>query len=85
MAVFHNEVEIEDFQYKDDSDTYFYYCLCGDNLSITNEDLENMENVATCPSCPLIIKVTYDKDQFLYEETVPAPSANQELVKFVKC
>ncbi|GAB1298697.1 diphthamide biosynthesis protein 3 [Marmota monax] len=81
MAVFHDEVEIEDFQYDEDSETYFYPCPCGDNFSITKEDLENGEDVATCPSCSLIIKVIYDKDQFMCGETVPAPSSNKELVK----
>ncbi|GAB5576867.1 DPH3 homolog isoform X1 [Prionailurus iriomotensis] len=63
MAVFHDEVEIEDFQYDEDSETYFYPCPCGDNFCITKEDLENGEDVATCPSCSLIIKVIYDKYQ----------------------
>ncbi|KAL4667744.1 hypothetical protein H8959_006433 [Pygathrix nigripes] len=81
MAVFHDEVEIEDFQYHEDSETYFYPCPCGDNFSITKEDLENGEDVPTCPSCSLIIKVIYDKDQFVCGETVPAPSANKELVQ----
>ncbi|XP_023404718.1 diphthamide biosynthesis protein 3-like [Loxodonta africana] len=78
MAVFHDEVEIEDFQY-DDSDSYFYPRPCGDNFCITKEDLENGEDVATCPSCSLIIKVIYDKDQFMCGGTVPAPSTNKEL------
>ncbi|XP_004631658.2 DPH3 homolog [Octodon degus] len=81
MAVFHDEVEIEDFQYDEDSETYFYPCPCGDNFSITREDLENGEDVATCPSCSLVIKVIYDKDQFMCGETVLAPSSNKELVK----
>ncbi|KAG8516275.1 DPH3, partial [Galemys pyrenaicus] len=61
MAVFHDEVEIEDFQYDEDAEAYFYPCPCGDNFCITKEDLENGEDVATCPSCSLIIKVIYDK------------------------
>ncbi|XP_036157128.1 DPH3 homolog [Myotis myotis] len=81
MAVFHDEVEIEDFQYDEDLETYFYPCPCGDNFYITKEDLENGENVVTCPSCSLIIKVIYDKEQFMCGETVPAPSTNKELVK----
>ncbi|XP_004692351.2 PREDICTED: DPH3 homolog [Condylura cristata] len=81
MAVFHDEVEIEDFQYDEDAEAYFYPCPCGDNFCITKEDLENGEDVATCPSCSLIIKVIYDKDQFMCGETVPAPSTNKELVK----
>lgn len=39
MAVFHDEVEIEDFQYDEDSETYFYPCPCGDNFSITKVSL----------------------------------------------
>lgn len=35
MAVFHDEVEIEDFQYDEDLETYFYPCPCGDNFCIT--------------------------------------------------
>ncbi|KAG5216399.1 hypothetical protein JEQ12_001975 [Ovis aries] len=39
MAVFHDEVEIEDFQYDEDSETYFYPCPCGDNFCITKKSL----------------------------------------------
>ena len=72
---------LEDFQVDEDLETYFYPCPCGDNFCITKEDLENGEDVATCPSCSLIIKVIYDKEQFMCGETVPAPSTNKELVK----
>ncbi|XP_004773593.1 diphthamide biosynthesis protein 3 [Mustela nigripes] len=81
MSVFHDEVEIEDFQYDEDSEAYFYPCPCGDNFCITKEDLENGEDVATCPSCSLIVKVIYDKDQFMRGETVSPPSTHKELVK----
>uniref|UniRef100_A0A8C6Y536 DPH-type MB domain-containing protein n=1 Tax=Naja naja TaxID=35670 RepID=A0A8C6Y536_NAJNA len=61
MSVFHDEVEIEDFEYDEDTETYSYPCPCGDRFLITREDLENGEDVATCPSCSLIVKVIYDK------------------------
>ena len=35
MAVFHDEVEIEDFEYDEESETYFYPCPCGDQFQIT--------------------------------------------------
>jgi diphthamide biosynthesis protein 3 len=73
MAVFHDEVEIEDFQDDEDSEAYFYPCPCSDNFSITKEGLENGEDVATCPGCSLILKVIHDKDQFMCGETVLAP------------
>ncbi|XP_037660378.1 DPH3 homolog [Choloepus didactylus] len=80
MAVFHDKVEIEDFQCDKASETYFCPCPCGDNFAITKDDLENGEDVATCPSCSLI-KVVYDKDQFICGETIPAPSTKKVLVK----
>ncbi|XP_068838364.1 diphthamide biosynthesis protein 3-like [Capricornis sumatraensis] len=57
MAVFHDKVKIEDFQYDKDSGTCFYSCPCGGNFCIIKED------------------------QFTCGETVPAPSADKELVK----
>uniref|UniRef100_A0A7N8Y9E9 Diphthamide biosynthesis protein 3 n=1 Tax=Mastacembelus armatus TaxID=205130 RepID=A0A7N8Y9E9_9TELE len=61
MSVFHDEIEIEDFEYDEDTETYYFPCPCGDRFAITKEDLENGEEVATCPSCSLIVKVIYDK------------------------
>lgn len=67
MAVFHDEVEIEDFEYDEDEETYYYPCPCGDRFQITKEELQAGEEIATCPSCSLIIKVIYDKDLFVEE------------------
>ncbi|XP_076343740.1 diphthamide biosynthesis protein 3-like isoform X1 [Tachypleus tridentatus] len=68
MAVFHDEVEIEDFEYDEETETYYYPCPCGDRFEITKEDLENGEEVATCPSCSLIVKVIYDPEDFFTED-----------------
>jgi len=35
MSVFHDEVEIEDFEFDEDSDTYYFPCPCGDKFAIT--------------------------------------------------
>lgn len=35
MSVFHDEVEIEDFEYDEESETYSYPCPCGDRFLIT--------------------------------------------------
>ena len=81
MAVYHDEVEIEDMEYDEDSEMNFYPCPCGDKFQISKvsvnekeernifkfyfqEDLENGEEVATCPSCSLIVRVIYDKVKF---------------------
>jgi len=58
MAVaFHDEIELEDFEYDEETETYYYPCPCGDRFEILKDDLYNGEEVATCPSCSLIIKV----------------------------
>ena len=35
MSVFHDEVEIEDFEFDPETDTYYYPCPCGDQFEIT--------------------------------------------------
>ncbi|KAM9835841.1 diphthamide biosynthesis protein 3 [Aulostomus maculatus] len=74
MSVFHDEVEIEDFEYDEDEETFYFPCPCGDRFAITKEELESGEEVATCPSCSLIVKVIYDKDLFMTGEIVESPS-----------
>ncbi|EDO35358.1 predicted protein [Nematostella vectensis] len=74
MAVYHDEVEIEDFEYDEETETYFYPCPCGDQFQITKDQLEAGEEVATCPSCSLIVRVIYDQDEFMVCEEVSAPS-----------
>ncbi|GFV06416.1 DPH3 homolog [Trichonephila clavipes] len=64
MAVYHDEVEIEDFEYDQELETYYYPCPCGDRFEITKEDLANGEDVATCPSCSLVVKVIYNLEDF---------------------
>uniref|UniRef100_A0A0K0E8N8 Diphthamide biosynthesis protein 3 n=1 Tax=Strongyloides stercoralis TaxID=6248 RepID=A0A0K0E8N8_STRER len=70
MSVFHDEVEIEDFDFDDEKDVYWYPCPCGDRFEITKEMLELGEDVATCPSCSLIIRVIYDPEMFSNMETI---------------
>uniref|UniRef100_A0A8B9FXR3 Diphthamide biosynthesis protein 3 n=7 Tax=Neoaves TaxID=3078114 RepID=A0A8B9FXR3_9PSIT len=81
MSVFHDEVEIEDFEYDEETATYSYPCPCGDRFLITREDLENGEDVATCPSCSLILRVIYDQEQFMRDEVIAEPLTNKELIK----
>ncbi|XP_066258880.1 diphthamide biosynthesis protein 3 isoform X2 [Euwallacea similis] len=64
MSVFHDEIEIEDFEFDEEEDIYHYPCPCGDRFEISKEELLRGEEVATCPSCSLVIKVIYDKEAF---------------------
>ncbi|KTF79460.1 hypothetical protein cypCar_00026256 [Cyprinus carpio] len=87
MTVFHDEVEIEDFEYDDETETYYFPCPCGDRFAITKasfEDLENGEEVATCPSCSLIVKVIYDKEQFMCGEVIEAPKTSENKLELAQ-
>jgi len=35
MAVYHDEIEIEDFEYDEDEEIYYYPCPCGDRFQIS--------------------------------------------------
>lgn len=60
----YDTVEIEDMSFNEDLDSFFYPCPCGDKFVITMADLRNGDDVATCPSCSLRIKVIYDVEDF---------------------
>lgn len=80
MAVYHDEIEIEDMEYDDETETYYYPCPCGDRFQITKEELQSGEEEATCPSCSLVIKVIYNLDDFLLaEEDLSVPPRKTEL------
>jgi DNA-directed RNA polymerase subunit RPC12/RpoP len=64
MSVY-EEIEIEDMTYDVENEIYTYPCPCGDKFTIALEDLMNGEDIATCPSCTLRIRVIFD------EETLP--------------
>ncbi|XP_059058783.1 diphthamide biosynthesis protein 3 [Achroia grisella] len=67
MTIFHDEIEIEDFEYDEDDEMYYYPCPCGDRFQISKEELIAGEEVATCPSCSLVVKVIYDLEKFKAE------------------
>ncbi|GAB0086154.1 DPH3 homolog [Sergentomyia squamirostris] len=68
MSVFHDEIEIEDFEYDETEEIYHYPCPCGDRFEISKEELMAGEETATCPSCSLIVKVIYDPEMFRAKE-----------------
>ena len=61
MASIYEEVEIEDMTYEAETQTYFYPCPCGDKFFILLEDLYDGEDIATCPSCTLRIRIIFDE------------------------
>ena len=40
MTVYHDEIEIEDFEYDEETETYHYPCPCGDRFEITKVSLK---------------------------------------------
>jgi diphthamide biosynthesis protein 3 len=60
MTSFYDEIEIEDMEFDEENNLYYYPCPCGDRFEITKEELSDGEEIARCPSCSLIIRVIYD-------------------------
>jgi len=51
MAVYHDEVEIEDFEYDEELETYFYPCPCGDQFQISKVVSYVPGIFSTCSAC----------------------------------
>ncbi|XP_041982583.1 DPH3 homolog [Aricia agestis] len=82
MTIFHDEIEIEDFEYDEDEEMYYYPCPCGDRFQISKEELAAGEEVATCPSCSLVVKVIYDLEKFNAEtEEICKDNTEKEVLK----
>lgn len=68
---YYDEVELEDLDFEEDEQMFYYPCPCGDRFEISLEELLDGDDIARCPSCTLILKVKYseeDLDQFFLEE-----------------
>lgn len=50
--------------WSDELQAFTFQCPCGDLFQITLAELEIGEDIATCPSCSLVIKVIYDPEDF---------------------
>ncbi|KAG6885327.1 hypothetical protein C0993_003175 [Termitomyces sp. T159_Od127] len=64
MGAYYDEIEIEDMTWDPVKGVYHYPCPCGDRFEISRKQLANYEDIATCPSCSLIIRVVYDPLDF---------------------
>lgn len=71
MGAYYDEVEIEDMAWDAEKGVYHYPCPCGDRFEISRKQLASYEDIATCPSCSLIIRVIYDPVCLLSFQRVP--------------
>lgn len=71
MGDVYEEIEIEDMTFVESDQMYTYPCPCGDIFSILLAELHDGEDIATCPSCTLRIRVIFDEESLpaLKEET----------------
>ena len=60
QGAYYDEIEIEDMVWDAAKSVFHYPCPCGDRFEITKRQLAEYEDVATCPSCSLVIRVIYD-------------------------
>lgn len=60
MVGYYDEIEIEDMTWDEGAKVYHYPCPCGDRFEIGRAQLAACEDIATCPSCSLVIRVIYD-------------------------
>jgi len=81
MVAYYDEIEIEDMTWDEKNKVYHYPCPCGDRFEITKGQLKNYEDVATCPSCSLIIRVIYDPLDYEDYESEEEESGSEEEVE----
>ena len=68
----YDQVEIEDMKYDSDKKLFLYDCPCGDKFRVRLvtllkeiEKKDDGEIIVKCPSCPLKIKILFDKEYLL--------------------
>lgn len=78
MAGIYEEVEIEDMKYDIAGMTFTFPCPCGDKFTISLEELHDGEDIATCPSCTLRIRVIFDSETLLSMEEAMSRAAKAQ-------
>ncbi|KAF5350043.1 hypothetical protein D9756_009059 [Leucocoprinus leucothites] len=78
MGAYYDEIEIEDMTWDPDKRVYHYPCPCGDRFEISRKQLASYEDIATCPSCSLIIRVIYDPLDYEDDDEEEAGESGEE-------
>jgi len=64
----YDEVELEDMEWDEDMEEYWYPCPCGDSFRIAKEEMLDGEDIARCPSCSLLLRVIFDPEDLEEDE-----------------
>eukprot|EP00941_MAST-03F_sp_MAST-3F-sp1_P003158 g3158.t1 len=59
----YEDVAIKEMRFDEKEEMYFYECPCGDEFQIGLECLWDGDNIATCPSCSLKVRVIYNIEE----------------------
>lgn len=54
----YEEVSLDEMDYDDIDDCFYYPCPCGDRFVLSSSEYAAGSRIATCPSCSLVLKVT---------------------------
>lgn len=68
-----DEVDLLDMTYEEPNEMYTYPCPCGDFFVFSLEDVYDLEEIAPCPSCSLLLRVKYDPEEFLSKVEIVSP------------
>ncbi|RMX50117.1 hypothetical protein pdam_00002810 [Pocillopora damicornis] len=55
-----DEVDLDDMEYHEDTESYSSVCRCSGEYVISDSDLENGHNIVCCSNCTLSIRVLYN-------------------------
>lgn len=58
----YSEVDLDDMVLIDDT-TFAFDCRCGNQFTITEQQLENEEDIVQCHGCTLCIKVLFQIEE----------------------
>eukprot|EP00002_Diphylleia_rotans_P000663 TRINITY_DN10339_c0_g1_i1.p1 TRINITY_DN10339_c0_g1~~TRINITY_DN10339_c0_g1_i1.p1 ORF type:complete len:149 (+),score=30.15 TRINITY_DN10339_c0_g1_i1:71-517(+) len=60
-APLHDEIDLDDMDFDEETEVYLYPCRCGDRYRVLIKDLEAGYHVFSCSGCSFSIHVTYQE------------------------
>ncbi|KAK9763780.1 hypothetical protein K7432_009249 [Basidiobolus ranarum] len=60
LGLVNGEIDLDEMEFEEETETYFSPCRCSGNYTISVEDLERGADLAACEQCSLQIRVLYE-------------------------